>query len=231
MSRKSRPKKQSHGGGGKPTTRPSESAPGIESPGPAASSAGPDSTPRPAPGRGKKPVSPGTFAHLLPALGMMLVVLAGFGLMLHFFPTTFWKQAPGVITRAEIEESSTRVKVWNDIHRDYEYEDMPAWIPRVFYTYEVGGEAYSSSGAPPGIKPSVERKPAEDWIQKHENGTSVTVHYRRERPATSTLIPPPSFLDAVLTIGAILLLVIFLVLFSHPRRGRSGHLDFADSSR
>lgn len=219
MSRKSpaKKKKKTPAPGAKPAP------PAVHATAPAAHptplAATPPSEKAPPPPREKRAPTrdePVSSAHVLPAAGLVLLVLAAFGTFLHYFPRGFWKETPGKITRVEVEETTTRAKVWDRQHGRYTLGDVPAWTPRVYYSYVVGGETYTSSGPPADFKPSVERQDAEAYTRKLGTG-DITVFHRRERPARSTLIPPASFLDAVLVIGAIFVVLLLVVLSSRHR--------------
>jgi hypothetical protein len=148
------------------------------------------------------------FGLLCGGFFVLLILLCGAGLIFYALrsrkkaeASQGWPGTSGQISRSEVKRSASSD---DDGNTSYSYS------PVVEYTYQVGGQAFSSRrmvfGAVKGYSSPAK---AEKELARHPAGATVTVYYNPENPAEAVLERTAGGFNAML-IGGIICLVIGL---------------------
>jgi hypothetical protein len=108
----------------------------------------------------------------------------------------------GEIRSVDIEEDVTR----RDRDDDGIRETDRSYDPIVRYTYEYGGESYTSQSLFPGPDQTFDsRSGAEDYTEEYEAGQTVTVYVNEQEPGSAFLVRKSSSLEykAMMGIGGV----------------------------
>lgn len=139
-----------------------------------------------------------------------------------------WPRVEGMIVRAQF---SDRQRLWVREADEMHEEELPAdqrasrrdrnFRPQVTYAYTVAGTAYEVTGSlrTPGFGGTLNRLDvAMKEVGRYPPGTAVTVFYRPDAPAVSTLRPGPVWADFVRPMAAAWVLAGVLGAFLAARR-------------
>jgi hypothetical protein len=119
--------------------------------------------------------------------------------------STRWNVADGRVSDCTVEIQERTRRGWIG------WETYQEYLPKVAYTYEVAGAAYTNDLTAFGLSPFERREEAEAVLRGYRKGGLVRVHYDPDDPATSVLQSTGGWALKALGLALLLALAPFVI--------------------